>query len=71
MPKRIRDGRIGMKPPRLHIQAWGSDKYPDLDYYADEQPRDLTWKYPYVDVALLQAIPYSAIRAYLDKENKE
>lgn len=51
---------------RYHVTAWGSDEHPDLDYETDDPPpSDLTWKYPYVNVALLTPISYEALMAGL------
>ena len=41
---------------RYHIQAYGSDKYPDLNYETDDCPTDLSWKYPFVDVRMLEPV---------------
>ena len=41
---------------RFHVIAWGSDEHPDLDYFTDESPNDLGWKYPCINIALLQPI---------------
>ena len=50
---------------RFRVQAWGSDEHPDLDFETDNPPRDLGWKYPFISVACLTAIPHSALHAAL------
>lgn len=41
---------------RLHIRAWGSDEYPDMDEFLDEYPAGLLNRYPMVSVAMLRVI---------------
>lgn len=56
---------------RVHIVAWGSNKYPDLDYEADD-PEELDlirWSYPCLSVECLTPIPYAAIMASLDQQS--
>lgn len=53
---------------KQRIIAWGSDKFPDLDMEIDgDIPRDLCWKYPFVEVQLLEVVSASALRDALAK----
>lgn len=49
---------IGDRKMRYHVYACGSSEHPDLDYDTDELPADLSTKYPYISVALLEPVSY-------------
>lgn len=41
---------------RYHVQAWGSELYPNLDQYCDEPPLNLCMLYPCVSISAQRAV---------------
>ncbi len=52
---------------RFRVIAWGSEELPDLDFETEAVPSNPG--YPFWNVACLTAIPASALRAALEKDN--
>lgn len=57
------------KTARYHVLAGGSDEHPDLDYYTNDYPKDLGWKYPIFSVVCLQPVTRSVLDAVLKERN--
>ena len=53
---------------RYHVRAGYSPEDVEIDEEMDEVPKDIAWRFPYVQIALLRAIPHSALMKYLDEK---